>query len=725
MERIERICTSIAVIGGGPAGVCAALAAARRGAPTVLVTNRPVLGGNSSSEIRVWSRGSVGAGNLYGEEMGIWGGLKLENLYANPDGNPVFWDEVLLDAVLKQDNLRLLLNTEISDLTMQENKILRVEGWQQGTEKRIVVEAEQFIDATGDAVLCEKAGQPYYVGEERVDPKMHGRPLTHEVLCSSLLFYTRKEDHKVPFIPPSYAYSMEKIASLVGNGGRILSESMSGSDCWWFEYGGDRDTIADSQEITIELKKLVMGIWNYIKNSGSYPADNYTLEWVGSIPGKRESRRAETAYMLTEQDIRTNARFDDCAFFGGWYLDMHPSGGIQESEKENCVQTPVTVYQIPLRCLYTDTIANLSFAGRNIGMERGVFASSRVMNTCGLSGQAAGELAAMAWEQHCSLQGLSGAQIREIQLRLLREDMFLPGADIRDPEDLVQKATLTASSWESGAACWEDGIFSLKQGGFVTFPGVEKNTLQLTVDCQRQTVLTGHWFFADLPNRLLYGASEITQSWTVQPGKQVVQFQIPADGDGKFCTLNWEPNDAVSIVLSKKSREGFVCGRKDSPDYLEPMLSYTHDQGLYHPQNAANPFARPWGRPNLWQAAREDMAPWLQAQWDQKQTISQIRLFLDPSLNEELPSSHAASWQESHHFAARIGMPKHLAQAFRVQVRKEDGTWQTISTVQDNCQRLIVINLPQTKTDAIRLCIDSTWGSAPGVYGLRAYLCRK
>ena len=387
---------------------------------------------------------------------------------------------------------------------------------------------------------------------------MHGRPLTHEVLCSSLLFYTRKEDHKVPFIPPSYAYSMEKIASLVGNGGRILSESMSGSDCWWFEYGGDRDTIADSQEITIELKKLVMGIWNYIKNSGNYPADNYTLEWVGSIPGKRESRRAETAYMLTEQDIQTNANFDDCAFYGGWYLDMHPSGGIQESEKENCVQTPVTVYQIPLRCLYTDTIANLSFAGRNIGMERGVFASSRVMNTCALAGQAAGELAAMAWEQHCPLQGLSGAQIREIQLRLLREDMFLPGADIRVPEDLVQNATLTASSWESGAACWEDGIFSLKQGGFVTFPGVEKNTLQLTVDCQRQTVLTGHWFFADLPNRLLYGDHAELDSTARQTSRS-----IPDSGRWRRQVLHFElGNQRRSQYRSEQEESGRLCLRQ-------------------------------------------------------------------------------------------------------------------------------------------------------------------
>ena len=108
---MNRIKTQFAVVGGGPAGICGALAAARSGIQTVLIHDRPVLGGNSSSEIRVWSRGAVGAGNFYSEEMGIWGELKLTNFYRNREGNPVFWDEVQLDAVLAEPNLQLLLNT--------------------------------------------------------------------------------------------------------------------------------------------------------------------------------------------------------------------------------------------------------------------------------------------------------------------------------------------------------------------------------------------------------------------------------------------------------------------------------------------------------------------------------------------------------------------------------------------------------------------------------------
>lgn len=118
---MQEIRKRLVVAGGGPAGICAALAAARLGIDTVLVGDRPVLGGNSSSEIRVWTRGATGAGSLFAEEMGVWGGLKLTNFYRNPDGNPIFWSETLLDAVLGQQNLEFFLNTELFDLRMEGN----------------------------------------------------------------------------------------------------------------------------------------------------------------------------------------------------------------------------------------------------------------------------------------------------------------------------------------------------------------------------------------------------------------------------------------------------------------------------------------------------------------------------------------------------------------------------------------------------------------------------
>ena len=271
--------TQLAVIGGGPAGVCAAIAAAQHGVQTALVTDRPVLGATSSSEIHVWTRGTTGAGNLWAEEMGVWGELKLENLYRNSDANPVFRDETLLDAVLREKNLTLLLNTEIYEVELDGGRVAALRGVQQSSERQFHIEADYFIDATSDGTVSAKAGVPFSVGNGN-----------HETLGNSILYYTRREDHPVSFIAPDYAYDMSHIEKILGCGGRIINERMSGSDCWWIEYGGLRDTISNAQDIALELRRLVLGVWNHVKNSGKFHADCYTLDWIGSIPGKRESR---------------------------------------------------------------------------------------------------------------------------------------------------------------------------------------------------------------------------------------------------------------------------------------------------------------------------------------------------------------------------------------------------------------------------------------------------
>lgn len=236
---MKELYTDLAVVGGGPAGVCAALEAARLGLEVVLIQNRPVLGGNSSSEIRVWTRGAVGAGNLFSEEMGVLGALKMRNLYTNPDGNPLFWDDVLLDAVTSQPGLTLLLNTDVTEVEVRDRRLLWVQGSQQASERTWRVHAKMFIDATGDGSVGARAGVPYWIGEHLF--RKDAAPEPTALLGSSILYYVKKEDHPVAFVPPSYAYSLEEVEAPLGRGGRIVSETQSGSDCWWFEYGGLRN----------------------------------------------------------------------------------------------------------------------------------------------------------------------------------------------------------------------------------------------------------------------------------------------------------------------------------------------------------------------------------------------------------------------------------------------------------------------------------------------------
>lgn len=720
---MKHIHTELAVIGGGPAGICAAISAARLGISTVLIGNRPVLGGNSSSEIRVWTRGATGAGNLFAEEMGVWGRLKLENLYKNPDANPVFWDEILLDAVLAERKITLYLNADAAALSMDNGQISQITAYQQGTEAVLSIRAAYYIDATGDGSIAAKAGIPWYMGETRLTYGESHPTGDRGIMGNSILYYTRKEDHPVRFVPPEYAYSMDEIQKMLDQGGRIINETSSGSDCWWFEYGGTRDTIRDAQTIAFELKRLVLGVWNYIKNSGRFHADCYTLEWLGSLPGKRESRRMEAAYRLRDADLLENTQFPDGAFYGGWYMDFHPAGGIWDSQKASCVQIPVHVYQIPLRCLYHPSVPNLLFAGRIIGTEREAFVSSRIMNTCALSGQAAGTLAAECLSRGCPPAGLDTESVERVRQTLLREDMFIPGVKAADQLDLAPLARVSASSWHSGGAAPAGTWLAIDGGAFVVFPGLGGRRLQLTVRAERELRLTGELFSDMLPSRLLRGRPEGRFQWELLPGETDIELTVPGGCEGRFCTLFLADCEGAFLALAKGARTGFLCGRAEEPVYRPPMAAYPPDAGeaLYGPARIYSGCSRPWGGPNQWRAAEEDASPWIRMDWDEPVRAKELRLYFDPDLSAELPSSRARQWEASHFFAPREGMPGQLVKSFRVEMLEEAGTWIPLWQDGNSYQRMAAVPLPEERSfTALRIQLDGTWGGeSPAVYEIR------
>lgn len=699
----------VAVIGGGPAGVCAALAVAQNGCKVVLVTDRPVLGGNSSSEIRVWTRGAVGSGNLMAEEMGIWGRLKLENLYRNFDANPVFWDDVLLDAVLQQPNLQLELNTEIDEVKLAGQCIEKVAGTQQGSEKRFEITAKYFIDATGDGVIGQLAGV------SQVDDSV-----SNSTLGNSILFNTCKEDHPIKYVAPNYAYNFQQIESILGHGGRVISENMGGSDCWWFEYGGLQDTIGDSQDIALELRRMALGVWNYIKNSGHYNADNYTLEWIGSIPGKRESRRMKTEYVLTEQDIIQNKRFPDGAFYGGWYIDSHPSGGFADTEEDNCKQRPVQVYQIPLRCLYQRTVPNLLFAGRNIGIERGAFFSSRVMNTCALAGQVAGTLATICARQNKVPCDLMQTEVTDVIHQLQRDDMFIPDVPFYVPGDSARNANITASSCLSTNKNKPNGkLMPLDHGGYVVFPGV-CGKVEVKVFSENTQQLYGAMSSAMLPNHYDEDTMGTPIVWQLEAGEQTISVDVPKQSVGKFVMLQIQPAQGVKIFLANVEHTGIICGEQESPEINEPIICYKNSgEHIYDTSNLSNGWNRPWGQPNQWCADPDDENPWLLFTWEKAIEINHIKFFLDPDLSMELPSSRASHWQASHLYYPRTSMPPHLIKEFIIEAEKADGNWKVIAHISENYQRLVDIMADEKiTTQKLRIRFIKTWGGSPAIYSI-------
>ncbi len=434
------------VIGGGLAGTCAAIAAARSGARTVLMQDRPMLGGNASSEIRMWVCGSHGENN---RETGLMEEIALENLYANPEKSPYLFDCILLEKVKNEPNLTLLLNCSCLDAKCEGNRILSVTGWQGTTQTFHQVEAKLFADCSGDSILAPLSGAEFRYGREAAAE--FGEEVATEVpdrktMGNSCLIQARWEEKTSVFVPPVWAKKLtkEELAH------RMPDLQNTSENFWYLELGGEQDCIADTETIRDELLALALGLWDYIKNSGDIPnADHWTLDFLGFLPAKRESRRMVGDHILTQGDVLAGGRFADTVAYGGWGLDDHDPGGFYHSGYPNTNRSTPAPYGIPYRCLYSKNVENLFFAGRNISATHGAMSSTRVMATCAVLGEAVGCAAALCAKQGVSPRTLGQQSIKTLQQTLQEKDCFLPRISFSLP-DSVYKATLTCDGLQSG-----------------------------------------------------------------------------------------------------------------------------------------------------------------------------------------------------------------------------------------------------------------------------------
>ena len=432
------------VIGGGMSGLLAAMAAARKGVKTALVHARPMLGGNASSEIRMHICGAdhhMKRENA--RETGIVEEILLEHKRRNPTNNYAIFDAILWEKARACEHLSLFLNTCADDVTVADGRIESVSAYQQTTEKRFTFHAPLFADATGDGTISALAGADYVVGRESRDT--YGEPHAPEVgdhctMGNSLMFKARDAGCPVPFIKPAWAntYTEYDLRN------RVHKDITSGY--WWIELGGGRyDTIDDAETLRDELLKAVYGVWDHIKNGGDHGAENYELEWVGFLPGKRESRRVLGDYVLTEHDCAQAARFPDAVAYGGWPMDVHVvEGFLTDSEEPTQYLRLPDVYAIPYRCFYSRNVDNLFLCGRIISASHMAFASARVMATCAVGGQAVGVAAYIAHREGVNPRGVN-AHIHELQQTLLRDDCYIPGVKNEDERDLLRTASATAT----------------------------------------------------------------------------------------------------------------------------------------------------------------------------------------------------------------------------------------------------------------------------------------
>ena len=412
------------VVGGGLAGLCAAVAAARHGAKVALIQERPMLGGNASSEVRMWVCGAHGRDN---RETGLVEELMLENLYRNPDYNYSVWDGILYELAAYQENLTLLLNCTCNDCAMEGSRIVSVTGWQMTTQSYHTVHAALFADCSGDSVLAPLTGALTRWGRESREEfgeDIAPAAADRRTMGMSCMIQARQETHPSTFIPPKWAHKYTR-ADLPH---RLPDMDNPMENFWYLELGGEYDAIADTEWLRDELLRMAYGIWDFVKNDPELREKNanWRLDWVGILPGKRESRRYVGDHILTQHDVRAGGHFDDLVAYGGWSMDDHHPGGFRSPEQPTIFHPAPSPYGIPYRCLYSVNIDNLFCAGRNISVTHTAMSSTRVMATCATLGQAVGTAAAIAALYGLTPRGVYEQRIAELQQTLMDDDCYLP-----------------------------------------------------------------------------------------------------------------------------------------------------------------------------------------------------------------------------------------------------------------------------------------------------------
>ncbi|WP_017259937.1 FAD-dependent oxidoreductase [Pedobacter arcticus] len=713
--KIENFNTDLTVIGGGLSGVCTAITAARKGVKVVLIQDRPVLGGNSSSEVRLWILGAtshMGNNNRWSREGGVIDEILVENTYQNKEGNPLIFDVILLDKVVSEPNITLLLNTAVYEIEKSDpDTISSVKAFCSQNSTSYLVKSPLFCDASGDGIVGFLSGAAFRMGaecREEFGEKFAPTDEYGELLGHSLYFYTKDTGKPVKFTAPSFAIDVVKEIPRF----KSFNAKEHGCKLWWLEYGGRMDTVHDTEEIKWELWKVAYGAWDYIKNSGDFPeAETMTLEWVGTIPGKRESRRFEGDYMLRQQDIVEQKSHEDAVAFGGWSIDLHPADGVF-SEKPGCNQWHGKgIYQIPYRCLYSKNIKNLFLGGRIISATHVAFASTRVMATAAHIGQSIGMAAYVAKENNLEPRDLLEKKfLRTLQDELLKSGQHIPGFELKEDSDLVQTAKIEVSSEYELSELSSDFAKPLDLSVAQMLPLIEGKVPQIVfhAESDTNTVLEVELRISNKTGNYTPDISLEKQTLAINAGRNCLSLSFSAEIKEKaYAFVIFHKNPALKLHLSNQRITGVLSvfnsvnkavsnfGKQTPPEdigmetfefwcpqrrpeghniamKLEPAIK------RFGKENLRTGVYRPTTAPNAWVAAFEDKKPQLKMSWDKPKEISKIDLFFDTDYDHPMESVLMGHPEDAMPFCVRNYEIKDDKGKI---IYKKEGNYQTRDTI--------------------------------------------
>lgn len=403
----------LVVVGGGVAGISAAVSAARLGCKVALINDRPVLGGNNSSEIRVHLGGRIEAGpykelgNLQKEFGPTRGG--------NAQPGDYYEDEKKDRIVADEENITLFANYRAVGVKMDGSKISSVTAKHIESGEEITFSAPVFSDCTGDGTIGYLAGADYAMGRESKNE--FGEATAPEVadkmtMGASVQWYSI--DNEKPTAFPFFNYGV-----------RFTGESCEKVTMgeWTWETGMNYDQIKDFERIRDYGLMVVFSNWSYLKNElkENDLFKNRKLDWVAYIAGKRESRRLMGDYILKEEDLTKHVVHEDGTASTTWTIDLHypdpkntanfPGAEFKSIARHN----PIYPYPIPYRCLYSRNVDNLFMAGRNISVTHVALGTTRVMRTTGMMGEVVGMAAYLCKKHNVLPRGIYRYHLNELK----------------------------------------------------------------------------------------------------------------------------------------------------------------------------------------------------------------------------------------------------------------------------------------------------------------------
>ncbi|MDB9742018.1 FAD-dependent oxidoreductase [Akkermansiaceae bacterium] len=434
----------LVVIGAGLSGTCAAISAARNGLKVALVQDRPVLGGNGSSEVRVWPEGHTQKepyphiGDITEEILPQ--GLKKIGRTFNGSSAEYYDDDLKMKIVAKEPLITPYINHRAMDVASSDSSIKSIVIQSTISARRQRIYGKFFADCTGDAKVGHLAGADYEYsvgGEENLmgssnlfsvlDASDKEQVLGCECKDKSALTMAYEESNFAqPF--PRCPWALD-LSDKPFPGRKKFSKSKKDDlskfeRMWYWESGFDKDQIEDIEWIRDLNLRAMYGAWDALKNvDGLYP--NHRLGWSAFIAGKRESRRLMGDVILDAKDFTENTEFPDAAYPCSWHIDLHfPEKKYQDGFEGNEFISDFTrgkgykyngIYWAPYRTLYSRNIDNLFMAGRDISVTKTGLGPVRVMKTCGMMGEIVGMAAAVCMKKNTSPRGVYETHLTELQ----------------------------------------------------------------------------------------------------------------------------------------------------------------------------------------------------------------------------------------------------------------------------------------------------------------------